>query len=178
LNDEGRGLYLGDFFPNDKILVLTKQGFYYTTSFDLVNRYEDEILVIKKLDPEEIFTIIYFDAPQKLYYVKRIIFDKSVNRERFIDEDPASYLLDLSRDKYPQIKVVFKGKHIKIKPELIDAEEFVAAKNPRSKGRRVSSREVGSVKFIEPLEKDPQTADDGNSPVEGAEGTAVQMSLL
>jgi topoisomerase-4 subunit A len=178
LNDENRGLFLGEFFPNDKILVLTKQGYYYTTSFDLVNRYEDDILVIKQLDPKEIFTVIYFDASQKLYYLKRIIFDKSVNRERFIDEDPASYLIDLSRDKYPQVKVVFTGKHIKVKPEIIDAEEFVAAKNPRNKGRRVSSREVGSVKFIEPLNKNPKPAGDDNSPSGDTEGTPVQMSLL
>ncbi|MDR1887308.1 MAG: DNA gyrase/topoisomerase IV subunit A [Prevotellaceae bacterium] len=178
LNNESRGLYLGEFFPNDKILVLTKQADYYTTSFDLVNRYEDDILVIKKLDPEEIFTVIYFDAQQKLYYVKRIIFGQSANKERFIDEDPASYIVDFSTDNYPQIKITFTGKHINHKPELIDVEEFVPAKSARSKGRRLSAREVGDAKFIEPLDKNPATNDDVDLPPDMTEGTPIQMSLL
>jgi topoisomerase-4 subunit A len=179
LNNENRGLYLGEFFPNDKILVLTKQAYYYTTSFDLVNRYEDDILVIKKLNTEEIFTLIYFDAQQK-YCVKRVTFDKSVNKERFIDEDSVSRFVDFSVDKYPQIKVTFAGKHINYKPELIDVEEFVAVKSPKSRGRRLSSREVGSAKFIEPLEKNLSENNDNNSilPPNVPEGTPVQMSLL
>ncbi|MDR2027057.1 MAG: DNA gyrase/topoisomerase IV subunit A, partial [Prevotellaceae bacterium] len=163
LNNENRGMYLGEFFPNDKILVLTKQACYYTTSFDLVNRYEDDILVIKKLDPEEVFTVIYFDAQQKLYCVKRIIFDKSVNKERFI-EDPNSQIIDFSSDKYPQIEITFTGKHINHKPELIDVEKFIPVKNPRGKGRKLSSREVGSAKFVEPLDRNPDTNDDGILP--------------
>jgi topoisomerase-4 subunit A len=180
LNSENRGLYLGEFFPNDKILVLTKQACYYTTSFDLVNRYEDDILLIKKLNSEEVFTVIYFDAQQKLYCVKRMTFDKSVNKERFIDEDSASYLVDFSVDNYPQIKITFAGKHINHKPELIDVEEFVPVKNPKGKGRKLSSREVGSVKFVEPLDKKPATNsnDDGTLPPNTSAGTPIQMSLL
>ncbi|MDR1341013.1 MAG: DNA gyrase/topoisomerase IV subunit A [Prevotellaceae bacterium] len=177
LNSENRGLYLGEFFPNDKILVLTRQGYYYTTSFDLVNRYEDDILVIKKLNPEEIFTVIYFDAQQKLYYVKRTVFDKSMNREQFVDENPAMHFVDFSTDKYPQIEIVFTGKHVNHKPELIDVEEFVPVKNPRAKGRRLSSREVGSAKFVEPLDKNPGANDD-NLPSDTSENTLIQMSLL
>jgi topoisomerase-4 subunit A len=177
LNTENKGLYLGEFFTNDKILVLTKQGYYYTTSFDLVNRYEDDILIIKKLDPNEIFTVIYFDTQQKLYYVKRMIFDKSENKEQFTDEDGASHLVDFSVDKYPQIEIIFTGKHINHKPELIDVEEFVPIKNPRSKGRRLSSREVGSAKFIEPLDKNSANNED-ISPIDAPESTPIQMSLL
>ncbi|MDR1583533.1 MAG: DNA gyrase/topoisomerase IV subunit A [Prevotellaceae bacterium] len=177
LNTENKGSYLGEFLQNDKILVLTKQGYYYTTSFDLVNRYEDDILVIKKLDTNEIFTVIYFDTQQKLYYVKRIIFDKSENREQFTDESGASHLVDFSMDNYPQIEITFTGKHINYKPELIDVEEFVPVKNPRSKGRRLSSRETGSAKFVEPLNKDFAN-NNGASPTGTPESTLIQMSLL
>jgi topoisomerase-4 subunit A len=158
---------------------LTKQAYYYTTSFDLVNRYEEDILVIKKLDAEEIFTLIYFDAQQK-HCVKRITFDKSVNKERFIDEDSVSRLVDFSVDKYPQIEMTFAGKHINYKPERIDVEEFVAVKSPKSRGRRLSSREVGGAKFVEPLDKNPSENNDDNSvlPPNIPEGKPVQMSLL
>jgi topoisomerase-4 subunit A len=176
LNSENRGLYLGEFFPNDKILVLTKQAFYYTTSFDLVNRYEDDILLIKKLDPEEVFTVIYADVQHKAFYVKRMIFDKSINKERFI-EDSASNLLDFSTDRYPQIELTFTGKHINCKPELINVEEFTPIKNPRARGRKLSAREVDSAKFVEPLDKNPD-ADDNNTLPDISNNMPIQMSLL
>ncbi|MDR0385048.1 MAG: DNA gyrase/topoisomerase IV subunit A [Prevotellaceae bacterium] len=175
LNSESRGLFLGEFFPNDRILVLTGHGYYYTTSFDLVNRYEDDILVIKKLNTKEVFSLIYFDAQQKLFCVKRITFDKSENKERFIDEDPASYLVDVSTDKYPQIRIDFTGKHINYKPELIDVEKFTPVKNPKSRGRRLSAREVGNAKFVEPLDK---KNDSHIPPPNTSGGTPVQTSLL
>jgi hypothetical protein len=112
--------------------------------------------------------------------VKRVTFDKSLNKERFIDEDSASYLVDFSVDQYPQIRVTFAGKHIKHKPELIDVEEFVPVKNPKSRGRKLSAREVGEVKFVEPLDKNPQANgnDNGKLPPNTPEGTPIQMSLL
>jgi topoisomerase-4 subunit A len=178
LNNENRGLYLGEFFPNDKILVLTRQAHYYTTSFDMVNRYEDDILVIKKLDPDEIFTLIYFDAQQK-YCVKRITFDKSVNKERFIDEDSASRLVNLSTDKYQQIELTFAGKHISNKPERIDVEEFVPVKTPKSRGRRLSLREISEAKFVEPLDKKPSNDNNNDTlPPNVPNTTPIQTSLI
>lgn len=47
LNDDGRGLYLGQFNTDDKVLAIFKNGSYYTTSFDLVNRYQGEVLRIE-----------------------------------------------------------------------------------------------------------------------------------
>ena len=152
------------FSGSEKILVITKQGAYYTTSFDLVNRYEDDILLIQKLNPEEVFSVIYFDASQDLYYIKRMIFDNSVNPEKFIDDDASSRLIEISKDKYPQVELTFKGKHIKLQPEVIDVENFVPVKSPRGKGKRLTMREVGKVRFIEPLEKEPPVDENPNSP--------------
>ena len=174
LDDSGKGIYLGEFYDNDKILVVTKQGFYYTTSFELVNRYEDDILVIQKLDPKEVFSVIYFDAVQNSYYIKRFSFDTSVNQERFIDEDEKSYLVELSQDKYPQVEITFAGKHKNNKPEIIDVEEFTPVKSTRSKGRKLSTKELGTAKFIAPLDKDPINEEENDTP----DTDAVQTSLL
>jgi topoisomerase-4 subunit A len=152
LNDDGKGLFLGEFTSDDKILVLTKQAYYYTTSYELVNRYEDDILLIKKFESGEIFSFVYFDATLNQYCVKRIVFDKSLDKERFIDEDPDSRLVAFSTDRYPQLKVTFKGRYAGA-TERIDVDEFVAVKSVRGKGRKLTTREVSSVKFIEPLNK-------------------------
>ena len=182
LNGEGKGLYLGEFTGDDKILVLTRQGYYYTTSYDLVNRYEDDnILLIKKLDTEQPLSVIYFDATLNQYYIKRIFFDHSLNRERFIDENPDSLLVELSEDRYPQVEITFAGKHAKLPPEYIDVDEFIAPKSPRGKGRRLSSREIGSAKFIDPLEKDTDTDEadlsDMDESADATEVNSVQLTI-
>lgn len=176
LNTEERGTYLGEFFGDDKILVITKQGTFYTTSYELVNRYEDEILLIKKFDPKEVFSVVYFDAEQKYHYIKRFKFETASSAEKFIDEHSGSKLLALSQDVFPQLEVTFCGKHAKREPERIDVEEFIAVKSHRAKGKRLTSYEVQGVEFIQPLEKET-TIDEHPAPG-GGEEEAQQMSLL
>jgi hypothetical protein len=88
----------------------------------------------------------------------------------------ASYLVDFSTDKYPQIEVTFAGKHINHKPELIDVEKFVPVKNPKNRGRRLSLREIGSAKFAEPLDKHPAANGRNTPPPDITEGAPIQIS--
>ena len=48
LNEDGRGQYLGQFSSDDKVLAIFKNGTFYTTSFDLVNKYQGDVLRIEK----------------------------------------------------------------------------------------------------------------------------------
>ena len=79
LNDEQRGLYLGEFGPEDKVLAIFKDGTFYTTSFDVSNRYQGQVLRIEKFDPDKTFTALYYDATAKSFYVKRFSFVLSDN---------------------------------------------------------------------------------------------------
>ena len=58
LNEDGHGLYLGQFKDDDKVLAVFKNGTFYTTSFDLVNRYQGDVLLIEKFDPDKTFTAL------------------------------------------------------------------------------------------------------------------------
>ncbi|MDR1056769.1 MAG: DNA gyrase/topoisomerase IV subunit A [Prevotellaceae bacterium] len=177
LNTDERGIYLGEFQGDDKILAITKQGCFYTTNFDLINRYEGEILSVQKFDVKKVFSATYFDAEQGYFYIKRFTFETSVNSEKFIDEDSKSYLLEISQDAFPQLEVIFCGKHAKREPERIDVDEFIGVKSYRAKGKRITTFGTQSIKFIEPLDKEITVNEDnnGNTP---DDSEAVQMSLL
>ena len=154
LNDDGRGLYLGQFNTDDKVLAIFKNGSYYTTSFDLVNRYQGEVLRIEKFDPDKTFSVLYWDAGVKAFYVKRFSFTLSDNNPvLFIAEGKNSYLVDICDDKHPQMLVSFGGKNESREPEKVDVEEFIAKKGLSAKGKKCHSLEVKKVEFIEPLEK-------------------------
>ena len=154
LNEDGRGLHLGQFNTGDHILAIFKDGTYYTTSFDLSNRYQGELLKIEKLEVGKIYTALYYDKGVSSFYVKRFSFDVSDNTAvNFISEAKGSYLVELSDDLHPQFEITFGGKHEYREAEVVDAEEYIAKKGVQAKGKKVSAMDVKNVKFIEPLHK-------------------------
>ena len=154
LNEDGRGLHLGQFNTGDHILVICKDGTYYTTSFDLSNRYQGDILKIEKLDVGKTYTALYYDKAVTSFYVKRFSFDVSDNTSvSFISEAKGSFLVEVSDDKHPRFEITFGGKHAHREAEVVDAEEFIGKKGVQAKGKRVSAMDVKEVKFIEPLHK-------------------------
>ena len=154
LNEDGRGLHLGQFNTGDHILAIFKDGTYYTTSFDLSNRYQGDLLKIEKLDLNKTYTALYYDKGVDAFYVKRFSFDVSDNTAvSFISDTKGSYLVAISDDKHPQFEITFGGKHAHREQENVDAEEFIGKKGVQAKGKKVSAMDVKSVKFIEPLHK-------------------------
>ena len=157
LNEDGRGQYLGQFEGDDKVLAIFKNGTYYTTSFDLVNKYQGDVLRIEKFDPNKVYTVLYYDGDPRVrcFYVKRFCFVPSDNNPvLFIAEGPKSYLVDISDDKHPQYRCIFGGKSAHKEPELIDAEEWIARKGITAKGKKCHDRDqVKKVEFAEPLVK-------------------------
>ena len=161
LNDEQRGQYLGEFGPEDKVLAIFKDGTFYTTSFDVSNRYQGEVIKIEKFDPNKTYTALYYDAAAKAFYVKRFSFVLSDNTPlSFIAPGTKSYLVALSEDRHPQFQVIFGGKYEHRDPENIDAEEYIAKKGYAAKGKKCHQYDLKEVKFIEPLHKPEDDIED------------------
>lgn len=161
LNDEQRGQYLGEFGPEDKVLAIFKDGTFYTTSFDVSNRYQGEVIKVEKFDPNKTYTALYYDAAAKAFYVKRFSFILSDNTPlSFIAPGTKSYLVALSEDKHPQFQVIFGGKYEHRDPENIDAEEYIAKKGYAAKGKKCHQYDLKEVKFIEPLHKPEDDIED------------------
>lgn len=161
LNDEQRGQYLGEFGPEDKVLAIFKDGTFYTTSFDVSNRYQGEVIKIEKFDPNKTYTALYYDAAAKAFYIKRFSFVLSDNTPlSFIAPGTKSYLVALSEDRHPQFQVIFGGKYEHRDPENIDAEEYIAKKGYAAKGKKCHQYDLKEVKFIEPLHKPEDDIED------------------
>ena len=152
LNEDSRGRYLGQFDADEHILAIFKDGTYYTTSVDLSNRYQGELLSIGKLDTGRVYSAIYFDGAQKCFYIKRFSFEISDNTPvSFISVSKGSYLVAISDDVYPRIELTFGGKHEHRQPEIIEVDGFIAKKGLPAKGKKTSQYEVKGVRFTDPL---------------------------
>jgi topoisomerase-4 subunit A len=153
LNVDGRGLYLGEFSADDKILVITKDGFFRIAGFDLSNHFEDNYLILEKFRPEKVFSAVYWDADQKYYYVKRFAIEISEKPLCFINDNPESKLVSITEVEYPRFEIHFGGKHKDRDAEIIEIAEFIGVKSYKAKGKRISSFMVDNILEIEPVVK-------------------------
>ena len=151
LNYDGRGDYLGSFLGEDLVLIITKDGEFYTTTFSEENHYEDNILRIEKYIKGKVWTLALNDAELGYPYLKRFEFEPSKNPQRFVGNGPESSMLLLTDTPYPRLQVEFGGNDA-VRPALeIDAEEFIAVKGFKAKGKRITTYQLGGITELEPL---------------------------
>jgi topoisomerase-4 subunit A len=153
LNVDGRGIFLGEFSGDDKILVITKNGFFRIAGFDLSSHFEDNILIIEKFKSGKVYSSIYWDAEQKFYYVKRFTIEESEKPQCFINEHPESKLVSITEVEYPRFEIHFGGKHKNREAKIIEVAEFIGIKSFKAKGRRLTSFMVENIQEIEPVVK-------------------------
>ncbi|MBQ9410347.1 MAG: DNA gyrase/topoisomerase IV subunit A, partial [Bacteroidales bacterium] len=155
LNEDGRGDHLGKFSGEDRVLAIFADGSYYTTSYDLVNKYQGDVIRIEKLDTSRVYTVVYWDNAAKAFYVKRFSFTESNNSPvLFISDARGSKLVDISADEYPQLILTFGGKFDHSEPETVDDAEIIAKNGLTAKGKKCSAYDLKAVEFGEPLEKE------------------------
>ncbi|MBS3769454.1 MAG: DNA gyrase/topoisomerase IV subunit A [Bacteroidales bacterium] len=171
LNTDGKGKYLGEFRDNDKILVVTDNGNFKFTSYDLMNHYEDNIRLIEKFDENKVYSAVYFDADQGYYYAKRFNFEYGTKEISFIGENEKSKLVYLFKDTYPRLKIEFGGKNKNKEDQEILLPDFIGVKSFKARGKRLTNAEVKKIHLLEPL-PEPETDDEDEDGVK-----EDQMSL-
>lgn len=162
LNTEKRGDFIGEFIGDDQILVVRRDNTFYLSSFDLSNHYSDQISIIEKFEVNKVWTAVFYDADQEYYYLKRFMMDGNTKMQGFIGDNKASKLICLSDALYPQFEIKFKGVHSDRPVEKIDAENFIALKSFKARGKRLTTYEVAKVKEIEPLVREQEVVDELN----------------
>ena len=151
LNYDEHGRLLGEFFDDDQILVVLKNGDYYLSNFDLNNHYEENILRIEQYDADKIWTAILYDADNQGYpYIKRFQMDASKKKQNWLSENPDSQLILLTDTAYPRIQLTYGGADDFRGTEEIDAEQFIAVKGYKAKGKRLTTYTLASIEELEP----------------------------
>jgi len=183
LNYDEHGRLLGEFFDEDQILVVLPNGDYYLTNFDLNNHYEDSILRIEKYQADKVWTAVLFDADNQGYpYMKRFQMDATKRKQNFLGENPSSKLVLLSDVVYPLVKVTYGGVDEYRGSEEIDAEQFIAVKGFKAKGKRISTWQIESIEELEPTrfpeeEEAPLSSPEGEAPLSSPEGDTIDSAL-
>ena len=160
LNYDEHGQMLGEFYDDDQILVILSNGDYYLSNFDLANHYESNILRIEKYDADKVWTAVLYDADNQGYpYLKRFQMDASKKKQNWLSDNPSSQLLLLTDTPYPRLQVTYGGADAFRGSEEIDAEQFIAVKGYKAKGKRLTTYALESIEELEPTRFPEPTAE-------------------
>ena len=168
LNADGRGTLLGSFKGDDKILTINQNGEAKLVTFDLLNRFDDEYLILEKWKPEQPITCIYFDGEKGIYFIKRFLLENTTNVQHFMpSEHLKSFVEFVGTSDGCTAEIIFpKDKSGKEKePEIINIDEFIAVKGIKAIGNQFIKEKVKSINITipEPLEEEIIEAEESES---------------
>lgn len=174
LNADKRGKYIGAFEGDDRILQICANGDFKLCGFDLSTHFDDDLIDIRKFDPEEIFSVVYIEGETQKMYLKRFCIENETKlnqRISFIGENENAKYLDMSTDIIPRLLLSYKVSEAgnSFPDDEINVEEFIGIKSYKAKGKRLSTREIESFSWLEPIEPEtpddePESNDEGDEP--------------
>ena len=179
LNTEERGVLLGSFKEDDKILTVYGEGYYKIVGFDLSTHFEDNLLIIKKFNKNKILTAVYYHSKEDKYIIKRFNPDNTPKKIEFIPQEKNVKLIGVSIDYLPQIEVTYYKKNPKeLEHEIVNCAEFVEVMGVKAKGKRLNFGTIKNVKFIDPLPYDePEEEEEADVEEIEAEDVAENIDM-
>ncbi len=177
LNADGRGRLLGEFKGDDKLIVRTSKNQYYITGYDLMQHFPDDTVHVDRYLPERVYSLCYYDREQRYYYMKRFTAEQSDRMQSFLDEEGGAELVCITGCTGARLEITYKGAHAQRPADLVEVDDFVGVKSHRAKGKRLTTYEVASLRFIEP-ELSPQPAEaPADDPAAESEGLSGEASV-
>ena len=152
LNVDGRGELLGEFRPNDRLLIINQSGKLKTIIPELTTHFEEDMIVMEKWNPKKPISTIYYDGEKERYFVKRFLVENENKEEIFITEHDKSQLEIVSTDWRPVAELVFaKVKGVQKENQTIDLEQFITVKGIKAIGNQLTTDKLKQVNLLESL---------------------------
>ncbi|MBI2722163.1 MAG: DNA gyrase/topoisomerase IV subunit A [Bacteroidetes bacterium] len=150
LNKDERGTYLGKFSNEEKIMAITSKGFYKLYTFDVLNHFDDDVILIEKFYPNQTITCIYYDGLSKSYFTKRFEPELTNNKVLLVTEHDQSRIELITAQVNPIVEIKFaKEKGVEIPEETIKMVDFSPVINMKAKGKKLSSYKIKEINLKE-----------------------------
>ncbi len=159
LNTDNRGVSLGKFVGDDRILAIYKNGSYKSSTFDISNHYDSGLQFIKKHNDTPI-SVIYKEIDSQKVFVKRFLPEINDRLNLILPEDPNLQLISIEIAKRPRIEYKYENKKGEKFEEVIILDEFVEIMSSKAKGKRIPENIIKSITFIDPIEVEEEIVDD------------------
>ncbi len=183
LNVDARGELLGEFRPNDKILIIQQSGKLKVITPELTTHFEEDMVVLEKWIPKKPISAIYYDGEKERYFIKRFLVEVENKEEIFITEHENSQLEIVSTEYRPVAELVFnKIKGLQKENLTVDIESFIAVKGFKALGNQLTTDKLKQVNLLEslpyeaPEEIIPEEIEvEGDIEVDGSDDSEIQL---
>ncbi len=158
LNRDGHGDHIGNFEPNDSILAIYASGNYELTNFELTNRYPaEEIMYLKKFEPQAIISAAYFDGSNKTNLIKRFRLETTSLDKKFlfISDHKASKLISITDNYSPNVQIKHKPDGKTNELEIIPIDEIAEVRGWKALGSKLNYAKLVEVLFLGTEEEAP-----------------------
>ena len=161
LNTDGRGVLLGEFKGDDKLVVWTSKQQYYITGFGVDQHFPDETVKVERYVAGKVYSLCYFDREQNYYYIKRFQLEPTEKMLSFLEGEDAADFVCMTGVEGATLVVTYKGAHATRPADEIDVDSFIGVKSHRAKGKRITTYDVATLHFVEPEPVDePEVEED------------------
>ena len=140
LSAEEKGIYLGSFEPDDRVLVIYRDGNYEVTDQEMTQKIDpDKVLHIAKFDAEKIITAVYVDNDKKQYMVKRFKIETSTLKTKFlfIKEGDGNYVEVVTTDEEP-VLAIQQGRGAQIRKAKLKIVKIAEVTGYRTVGSKMA----------------------------------------
>jgi len=149
LNYEGRGLFLGEFQGDDCILTIMAGGYYRMTGIDVATKFDEDMVIIEKWNPEKPVTAVHFDPDKDNLYIKRFLAEDSNKNVTFISEHEKARLEHVSTAWKPELILKFDQRSNAREDETVHVEEFISVKGLKALGNRLTKYKLKAIEELE-----------------------------
>ena len=176
LNVDERGDLLGEFKPDDDLLVVQQSGNLKIVPPDLNMHFPEDMIILEKADRAKPISVAYFNKKKKKYFVKRFILGLLKGKQNFISNHKDDVVEIVSTDWKPLIEVVIKNKKIVDRYNL-NLFEFISVKGIKAIGNQLTNKEVKEINLLEPIPYEPEIVEledieviDADEQLDGGDG--------
>ena len=155
INVENRGDLLGEFKPDDDLLIVSSSGILKILPPDLNMHFPDDMIILEKADRSRPISVVYFNTKKNIYFIKRFVLGVLKGEQKYVDISRNIQVELVSTDWKPVIELVVKnGKELT--RDKVNVFDFISVKGIKAIGNQLSKKQLKEINLLDPIPYEPE----------------------
>ena len=155
INVENRGDLLGEFKPDDDLLIVSSSGILKILPPDLNMHFPDDMIILEKADRSRPISVVYFNTKKNIYFIKRFVLGVLKGEQKYVDISRNIQVELVSTDWKPVIELVVKnGKELT--RDKVNVFDFISIKGIKAIGNQLSKKQLKEINLLDPIPYEPE----------------------
>ncbi len=155
INVENRGDLLGEFKPDDDLLIVSSSGILKILPPDLSMHFPDDMIILEKADRSRPISVVYFNTKKNIYFIKRFVLGLLKGEQKYVDVSKNIQVELVSTDWKPVIELVIKNGKV-LNRDQINVSDFISIKGIKAIGNQLSKKQLKEINLLDPIPYEPE----------------------